>query len=210
MIMNQYEIRICSCGTIHFIPNEKVEKALQEEKNLLWICGTCGQGTYIGGDKEPNIWDDSPDAPEFCYNMYSTSLNPNSIHDSISITKETFDGTDKEKGISEIFYSPGIKVPMKSGSNARMYNSANQYFLDIWWPDWYKVERNDFTREDILNFIKEYKKDCQTINMSLFIHQTPEHLLKILAQCYMPEFDWTGTPYEKIHQEMLNKLHGKE
>lgn len=205
---SKYEIRICKCGTIHFIPEEKIDKALEEDKELLWICGSCGQGTRIGGDREPNIYDEGPDAPEWIFNMYSIDFNPNTIHETLSISAEDFTTTDKRKGFSEIFYSTGIKVPMMSGMNAKQHNGANRYFLDIWWPDWYKIEGSDMTKEDILEFISKYKEDCKKVNMGAFIRQTPEEFLQILARTWMDEFDWTGTPYEKIHNDYINRIKG--
>ena len=33
----KYDMRICKCGRIHMIPTEKIEKALEDNKNLLLI-----------------------------------------------------------------------------------------------------------------------------------------------------------------------------
>lgn len=49
-IMNRkYDMRICKCGRIHMVPNEKIEKALKNNRNLLLICAGCGTATLIGG-----------------------------------------------------------------------------------------------------------------------------------------------------------------
>lgn len=205
----KYEIRICKCGTIHFIPDEKIQKALEENKDLLWICGSCGQATRIGADKVPNIYDLGPDSPEYVYEMYSMNINPNEMKDSISINWKDFMMRGDKKPLSEIFYNVGIKVPMQTGYTAKCYNHANQYFMDIWYPDWYKIERKDITKEEILEFIEQHKKDCMKVNMNLFIRQTPKQYLEILAQTWMPEFDWTGTEYESLHRQWMNRLHGK-
>ncbi len=205
----KYEIRFCSCGTIHFIPTEKIDNALKNDKDLLWICGRCGAAVRIGADREPNWIDDSPDAPEEIFNMYSYDLNPNMHKQSISITPESFKNTKENKGLSEIFYSAGIQVPMMSGNAARMHNRHGEYFLDIWWPDWYKIERSDITKEEIMEFISKYKEDCKTVNMTRFIRETPKEYIELLAQSWCKEFNWDGTEYEKMHKQWLNKIHGK-
>lgn len=53
----KYDIRICKCGRIHAIPNERIEKALDADKNFLLICAACGNATLIGADISPD-WDD--------------------------------------------------------------------------------------------------------------------------------------------------------
>lgn len=206
---NKYQIRVCSCGTIHFIPEDKIDKALEENKNLLWLCGNCGQGTIIGGDEEPNDFDDSPDAPDTIYSMYSVDFNPNGMHEFIEIQPSSFEQREGDKGLSEIFYSRGIKVPMKTGYNARYYNHANRYFMDTWAPDWYKIERKDITLPAIVEFIEDYRKECREISMPLFIRQTDEKYLKLLASnINFTEFNWTGTKYEELYRESYKKVFG--
>lgn len=46
----KYDIRICKCGRIHAIPNERIEKALDADKNFLIICAACGDATLINTD----------------------------------------------------------------------------------------------------------------------------------------------------------------
>ena len=204
----KYEVRFCSCGTIHFIPEDKVDKALHEDKELLWICGRCGQATRIGADREPNWVDDSSDAPKEIFNMYSMSLNPNMFKESIVITPESFNTTKSQKGFSEIFYSSGITVPMMSGNYAKMHNPYGEYFLDIWWPDWYKIERSDITKEEIIQFIEKYKEDCKTVNMARFIRETQKEYLDILVRMWTKEFNWDGTEYEEAHKKYIDEIRG--
>ena len=33
--MSKYDVRICSCGRIHFVPNEMIDEAIENNKNLL-------------------------------------------------------------------------------------------------------------------------------------------------------------------------------
>lgn len=50
----KYDIRICKCGRIHAIPNERIEKALDADKNFLLICAACGNATLIGANISPD------------------------------------------------------------------------------------------------------------------------------------------------------------
>ena len=51
----KYDIRICKCGRIHAIPNERIEKALDADKNFLLICAACGNATLIGANISPDM-----------------------------------------------------------------------------------------------------------------------------------------------------------
>ena len=50
----KYDIRICKCGRIHAIPNERIKNALNADKNFLLICAACGNATLIGADISPD------------------------------------------------------------------------------------------------------------------------------------------------------------
>ena len=54
------------------IDEDKLEKVLENNKNLLLICGGCGTATLIGADIEPD-WN-GPNKK--CYMMYSGDLSP--------------------------------------------------------------------------------------------------------------------------------------
>ena len=84
----KYDIRICKCGRIHAIPNERIEKALDADKNFLLICAACGDATLIGADISPAFDDPSKD----CYEMYSVDFS--SYEDKV-INTDTFKGNDK-------------------------------------------------------------------------------------------------------------------
>lgn len=55
------------------------------------------------------------------------------------------------KQISEIFYYNGYKVPMKSGMDATDFYVGK--FSDRWHPDFYKIQRNDVTVDEIMEVI---------------------------------------------------------
>lgn len=189
--MKKYDMRICKCGRIHMIPNEKIENALENNKNLLLICAGCGAATLIGGDLGLDIEPDWFEPDKKCYMMYSREF---SSYKSKSILATDFEKTDESKGIEEIVYSHGIKVPMMTGQYATDY--FNGIFSDRWYPDFYKIERRDITVEEIMKFIDDYRHDRTTVNMDWFMCQTPEDMLKEIS-CYMIEgFNWKGTKWE--------------
>lgn len=187
----KYDMRICGCGRIHMIPFKKVENAFHANKNLGCICGGCGNIIAIGADAHPDY--DEPD--KTCYDMYTFDVNPNDIHETIEITSEAFtSGILSMKPFSELFYSLGIKVPMMTGEYARSYFSDQ--FCDMWYPDWYKVERNDITVEDFKKFIIEFKENQKTVNMDRFIRDTPDEYLEEISHYWIKAFDWRGTKYD--------------
>ena len=130
----KYDMRICKCGRIHMVDNNKLDNALENNKNLLLICGGCGAATLIGADIEPD-WNE-PD--KNCYMMYSGELSP---YDDRNIISADFESTEHHKGIEEIIYSHGRKVPMMTGMYATDYNNGR--FSDRWYPDFYKIQRSD-------------------------------------------------------------------
>lgn len=183
----KYDIRFCKCGRIHTTPIEKLDNALEKNKNLLLICAGCGNATLIGADIEPD-WDE-PDKD--CYMMYSGDF---STYENKSITVTDFESTDSYKGIEEVIYSHGIKVPMMTGQFATDY--FNGRFSDRWYPDFYKIQRNDITVKEIMDFIDEYTYDRTTVNMQRFIHETPEDMLEEISHYFVDGFNWKGTKYE--------------
>lgn len=187
----EYDMRICSCGRIHMIPEKKIHSALRANKNLGCICGGCGKIIAIGADAHPDY-----DEPEkTCYDMYTFDVNLNEVHPTIEITPNAFTtGINGMKPFSELFYSLGIKVPMMTGEYARSY--FGDTFCDMWYPDWYKVERIDVTVDDFKKFIADFKENQKTVNMDRFIHDTPEEFLQIISRYWIKAFDWRGTKYD--------------
>lgn len=185
--MGKYDIRICSCGRIHMVPMEKLEKALENDKDLLLICGGCGKGTLIGADVEPD-WDDPT---KNCYNMYCRDF---STRKDKSITVTDFESIASKTGIEEIIYSHGVKVPMMTGQYATDY--YNGMFSDRWYPDFFKIQRDGITVSEIMDFIKKYSHDRTTVNMDRFINQTSEELLTEISKIGIQGLNWKGTKWE--------------
>lgn len=183
----KYDMSICKCGRIHMLDNNKLNKALENNKNILLVCAGCGSATLIGANIEPDWNDPSKD----CYMMYSVDF---SDHEDKSITAADFEYTEEQKGIEEIIYSHGLKVPMMTGQYATDY--FNGIFSDRWYPDFYKIQRSDITVNEIMDFIDEYDHDRTTVNMDRFIHETPEDMLEEISHYSIDGLDFKGTKWE--------------
>lgn len=185
--MSKYDVRFCKCGRIHMIDNEKLEKILEDNKNLLLICAGCGDATLIGADIEPDWNEPNKD----CYMMYSGDF---SAYDDRTVTETDFESTEIKKGIKEIIYSHGIKVPMMTGQYATDY--YNGRFSDRWYPDFYKIQKTDITVKEIMEFIDDYMHDRTTVNMKRFINETPDDMLEEISRYSVDGFNWKGTKWE--------------
>lgn len=183
----KYNIRICKCGRIHAIPNEKINKCLKDNKDFLLICAGCGAANIIGADIEPDIENPGKDI----YVIYCSDFSP---YDSRTITEDIFKGNDKEKPIGEILYDRGYMVPMKTGMSATDY--YNGVFSDRWYPKFIEFDTKDATLEEIMQLIDSYKTDRKTVCMDRFIKQVPDSILRELSRYAIDGLDWKGTKYE--------------
>lgn len=186
--MNKFDIRICSCGRIHTLPSEKINNAIEHNKDFLYICGGCGIATVIGADEGYDFYDDN-----ICYDMYSRTLPK---EDTVFDTDFINTSNQYHKQISEIFYSNGYKVPMKSGMDATDFYVGK--FSDRWHPDFYKIQRNDVTVDEIMDFIDDFNKNRTTVDMERLIDRLPEDVLEELSALYIPSLDWANTKYDKF------------
>ena len=185
----KYNITFCKCGRIHAIENKKIEDALEENKDFLLICANCGAATIIGADITPD-WDEPS---KNCYMMYSRDL---SSYKDAEITQDAFKDGPNQKAIKEILYSHGYAVPMMSGNNATDFFSGGR-FSDRWYPDFYKIQRDDITVKEIMQFIDKFNDDRTTVNMDRFIYNTPDDVLEELSHYSIDGFDWSGTKFQK-------------
>lgn len=180
------DVRICRCGRIHAIPNEKIDNALKEEKNLLFVCKRCGQSILIGGDYHE----------DFEYNfagyyMYSHEMR----EDTDIINEESFVNTDSHKGISEIILNKGYPVPMNNGSYANSYFNGN--FYDYSRPDFWSWNLNkNSTVKELFELIDDFRRISSTVNMQMLIHTVPEDVLEELSKYMISGLNWKGTKWE--------------
>lgn len=186
--MNKYDMKICRCGKIHMIPSDKIDDAIEHDKNFMFICADCGSATVVGADKE---WDEyEPDKD--CYMMYSGSFAP---YYSESITADNFKGTENKKAISEIYYSHGIKVPMMNGYYATEYHNVIFYDGRII-SNLYEIDRPNVTAAEVQDFLENARKEARTVNMNRFIRENKDDMLEEISRCFIKGFDWKGTKYE--------------
>ena len=185
----KYNMGICKCGRIHMLDNEVLDRALENNKNLLLICAGCGNAILIGAHIEPDL--NEPD-----YDCYMIYFDDFSRYNDRSIGANDFESTENHKGIEEIIYSHGYKVPMITGKYATDY--CNGRFYDIWYPDFYKIQRSDITVKEIMEFIDKYKHDRITVNMNRFIRETPDEILEEISHYYIEGFNFKGTKWETV------------
>lgn len=186
------EIRICKCGRIHIFDEAKIDKALNEDKEFMLVCGSCGVAYRIGADREDGEMFGDPGKTYF--NMYTID-----VRDKTSITEASFTDGD-HKPFAEIFYDEGISVPMMSGMSANDYGPHG--FADNWFPDFLnELDRRDITVEEIREMREKWRKDRITVNMGWFIRQIGGDTATLLAKARIRGLDFTGTEYEKYQKE---------
>lgn len=186
--MKKYDMRICHCGKIHMIPCKKIDDAIKQDKDFMFICADCGSATIIGADKEPDRYEPNKE----CYMMYSDDFSPNH---SESITEINFKNGKNKKAISEIYYSHGVKVPMMNGYYATEYRCGIFYDGRVI-ANLYEIDRPNVTAKEVQTFLKDAREKAKTVNMNRFIRENEDDVLKEIS-CYLIKgFDWKGTKYE--------------
>ena len=185
--MGKYNMSICKCGRIHMIDSEKLNTALHNNKNLMIICGGCGTVKLSGADVFPDWEDPEKD----CYMLYEKVFSP---YDDTHITVVDFESGEDSKGIEEIIYSHGVKVPMRTGMYATDY--CNGRFSDRWYPDFYKIQRKDVTVDEIMKFINDYTVNRTTVDMERFIRENNSDVLEEISHYHIEGFNWKGTRFE--------------
>lgn len=186
MNLPKFEVRICKCGRIHFIENEKIEEALHQDKDLLVICGGCGTATKFGADRTTDF-----DGQEV-FDMYAYTMPDTGF----VLTAESFATIEgKQKGISQIIHSEGVKVMMKTGYYARYYNSACGQFQDTWYPNFWEIP-DDASADDYKTFIEKSKEESVTVDMKTLLRHLSEEQAAALSRFHIKSLNWSGTKYK--------------
>lgn len=183
----KFDVRICKCGRIHFIPYSEVDAALEQDKELWLVCGGCGTTYRIGSDKGPD-WDD-PD--KIVHMMYTFEA------DGYQLTADMFESSENRKGIAKVIHSLGKRPVMRTGMHATHYTHCCGRFEDSWYPDFWKIERNGITVEEIFQFIEQWKKDRVTVNMNSLLNELTDEEAESLSGYAIEGLDWKGTKFEK-------------
>lgn len=187
--MSKLNVRICSCGRIHFIPESEIDEALEANKNFVLVCGGCGRVTAIGADIEQD-WED-PTVTN--YNMYAYPMGQ---YDNFTLTADNFETIKSRKGIQKVWYSKGKQVMMETGYYANCYVAHVGRFEDTTYPDFlWNAENHDhayFKRE-----LGKWKEEHITVNMNFLLRTLSEDEAEALSKFIIEGLNWTGTKYER-------------
>lgn len=171
---------ICKCGRIHIISHDVIKAALEQKKEILYICGKCGNTYIVGGYESTDL-----NTGDVTYTMHANDFRGKTITPEIS------------KGIYQIIHERGYAVPMLTGMYATNY--FNGVFSDQWYPYFDKVMSHyGGDKDDIINFINRYRRLHTTVDMDRFIRETPEKVLEQLSRTSIPGLNWECTTYESI------------
>jgi len=185
---NKFDVRICKCGRIHFIDNNLIDEALEQDKNLMLVCGGCGSIQLIGADRET----DWVDTGKTVFNMYTFNIQEEQQIWDASL----FTGSDKKKPVSKILYDAGVQVMMQSGYFARSFENGVGRFQDMWYPDFWKIPANA-TAQEYKEFIEQWQKDSVTVNMPFLLRTLTEEQAQALSGYIIEGLDWKGTKFER-------------
>ena len=186
--MKKYDVRFCSCGTLHFLDNETSKSVfftsdnVLAEKEIIQVCLHCGI-TLISGLSEYD-YDDETGRPT--YSHYSRCVN------------ESIDNPDPSKYY--VILSKGVRLMMQSGGYADsdrgdVYVDEEGLVRQLGHSDLTQVQELRYSRSD--SFHKLHDVRAINVNMAqLFKDITPEQA-ESLCGYYHRSFNWLGTPYEK-------------
>lgn len=99
----------------------------------------------------------------------------------------------ERKEFHKVIYSRGKKVRMMTGMYANGYEHGK--FMDNWFPDFYKIEKNGITVEEIMQFIEQWQHDRTTVDMDSLIRDLSEEEAEILFRRRIIGIDFSGTKY---------------
>lgn len=183
----KYDIRICKCGRIHTIPYEKIDKALDNNKNIILSCMNCGRLTIIGGDYEEDF-----DNGICGFIMYSNPI----VSEAYSVNKSLFFNSNSRKALQEVFFSKGYPVPMNTGNFADNY--TNGEFFDTSSYNNISGLNRIYNIDLLMDAVKTRNEHAKQVNMNYFISITPEDVLEELSRYYISGLNWEDTKYKKF------------
>lgn len=163
--MRKFEVRICKCGCIHFIPWSDIEEAIEQNKEFVMICNRCGTALRYGADD----YFDGGKA------LYCLPL------DKGEITKERF-----EKEFTKILYSEGIRVPMRTGQFADFYDGNTFYDCQpyFWSSKLYECKTIDEARE----YYQKQTELATKVNIDWFMGKLDDDQREALSHYYIKAF----------------------
>lgn len=187
------EVRICKCGCIHFVDQDMIYNAIDHDKNILFICGQCGQATIIGADRVPNWYKETDDEPDECFDMYSFDADRG--QKTLILDANSFSDIGDHKPIDKVIYDNGHVVMMETGYRANYFN-YNTGFEDMTYPDFIYYLNGSATVTEIVSQIKEYNEKRKNVRMYSLINDLTEEENEILSRARIKGIDYTDTKWE--------------
>ena len=163
--MKTYEVRICKCGCVHFIPWADVEHAIDENKELVVICNRCGTAVRYGAE---DYFDEGKA-------LYCFPLDVGEI---------TLDRFNKE--FTKILYSEGKRVPMKTGQLADYY--SGEHFYDCQPCFWSSALYEKCTIEEVRSYYERQTKLATQVNIDRFMNSLTPEQKESLSHYYISAF----------------------
>lgn len=188
--MYDIDMKICRCGRIHFYDNNLLSKLLDDDKELVIICSSCGNVMHIGSDKEPAcLYDEDADDDEIVHSMYSYS------EDEEEFTKDNFIklvcDKKKKRTVGKIIVQRGIGVPMATGFSATFRNSNG--FIDS--NSIFERRVKYSSLENLEKDMDEYDKKRSVVNMKLLLSKLSDEQADVLSNYLITGLDWSDTKF---------------
>lgn len=186
--MSKFNVRICTCGRIHFVPEAEINAALEADKNFVLVCGGCGRVTAIGADIEQD-WCEPENT---IYNMYAYPMGQ---YDDFTLTADNFESAENRKGIHKVWYSNGKRVMMETHYYANNYTPYTGKFEDMTYPDFLFNANRGF--EYLKAEIEKWEHDKVTVDMKALLRELSDEEAEALSHFLIEGLDWSGTKYER-------------
>lgn len=176
--MKKYDIRFCDCGRIHAIPQETIDKAIENDREVMLVCSHCGRQIVIGADVVDDL-----DLGR-CYSMYTDTVRNYEqmvieTDNSETAAGQFFKLPNRGKMLDSIIFAYGIPVPMQTA----LY--ANRHYFG--------------------GFVDDRQAGCiteqmTTVDVDRFIMENAdkEDILHAISGFHIKGLDWTGTKFNKF------------
>lgn len=158
----KFEVRICKCGCIHFIPWKDIDDAIESGKEFLFICNRCGTALRYGAD---DYFDEGKAL--YCYPL-----------DEGEITKDRY-----EKQFTKILYSEGVRVPMKTGQYADFYDGS--VFYDCQPCRWSSKLYEYRTIEEVREYYHKQTELAKQVNIDRLMDKLDDDKREALSHYYI-------------------------
>lgn len=170
----KYDCWFCDCGRIHTMNYSEYDwlSEKHEKRALIRVCQNCGATRMIWLSE---YYDEFTDNMGFC-------INGSDVEDGTILS------TNGNNDEYRIFFSRGIKIPMKSGGYAN-------------WKFNHGYVNSDYLKDTLgTTYIPTaLQKDplCTTVDTERLIREVNDDDILQSISGYLVGIDWKGTKYEK-------------